>query len=101
MDSSQKTALVRAVEDVLDILAECEPQPAFIARFQSCRDRLAADPNDAEALQELYILSAPKGFLGDGPLYARPAGTMTQGEINRRSRELVERIQAKITKRGT
>jgi hypothetical protein len=92
-------SLLPAIGEILDLLAACEPRPEFAAQFQSCRDRLAADPADAEALMELYVLTAPKGFLGDGPLYARPGGPLSQAEIDRRSAALVEKIQAHIAVR--
>ena len=88
--------LLTAIDEVLALLGSCIPRPEYIARFESCKERIIENSADRETLQELYVLSAPRGFLGDGPLYPRPESGITQNEINKIRWNLVERIHKAI-----
>lgn len=74
--------LIAAIGEVIDLLETCEPVPKYLAAFRACKEKLTKNPSDQESLEELRILSAPRGFLGDGPLYPLKNTGMTQRQIN-------------------
>ncbi len=88
--------LIPAIDDVIDLLKNCKPVPRYLTAFKSCREKLAKNPLDQETLEDLRVLSGPRGFLGDGPIYARKNTGMTQDRINNIRFELVVRIQKAI-----
>ena len=92
-------ALLLAIDDVLELLDNCIQRTEFINKFQCCKQQLLKNPKNEKALHNLYILSAPKGFLGDAPLYPKQDSSISEETIERLRWELVERIHKMINER--
>lgn len=90
--------LLTIIDEILILLDNCIPQAEYIRKFQTCRQKLQQNPADESVLQELYILSAPKGFLGDGPLYSYAGSQWSQKKIEKRRWELVEAMHEAINR---
>lgn len=98
-DPVSGAALLGAVDAVPELLDGCEPRPEQRGRVVDCRDRLRQDPLDHDALRQLCVLAAPKGFLGDDALCARPDSGVTQLEVDHARDELGARIHRRIRAR--
>jgi hypothetical protein len=90
--------LISAIDKVLELLTNCETQDEYIAKFQSCKERLLINSNDEDALNELFILSGPRGYLGDSPLHAKQGGVLSREDIANARIELVELIHGDLEK---
>ncbi len=91
--------LVRAVNEVLSLLKKCKADPEYVTRYRKIKKFLQSHPRDRAALFELHMISHPKGFLGDFPIYAKRGSGITQREVDDTRDELVKRIdQILLTK---
>jgi len=82
--------ILRAIDRIVRLLRRCEKSEDWIGRFVTVRQRLKDNPRDAEAIEELRVLSAPRGFLGDCPHYPKPDFGLTRRQVEEESDRLVE-----------
>lgn len=89
---TMKKRLQKAIDDIVALLQCCTGNEDWIGRFVVCRRRINRRLHDPNALEELRILCAPRGFLCDSPHYPKETCPLTSRQVYRRAEELGEEM---------
>lgn len=93
-----KNEIINAIDETIALLRQCEGSEQWIDRYTGIRRRLQDGSSDAVATQELYVLSAPRGFLGDYALVPKTNSGLSNAQVKETAWRLVERTCAAIDK---
>ncbi len=91
---------MEVIDEVLELLDNCQPRPKERAVFESCRLNLSDNPQNQKALQELYKISGEHEFLGSGPLFKLKKGRYSSQQIFEKRKKLVEKVRQAIHDNG-
>jgi len=82
--------LIEVIEKTIELLRLCEETEVWVSKYERCRDAIRAKPSDADALGEIALLSAPRGFLGDHPMKLKADSGFPEKKLTAERWKLVE-----------
>jgi len=82
--------ITSAIDEIVRLLRQCENSDDRVDQFLALRDRFVRDARNTAALDELRILSAPKGFLGNFPHTPKLDSGLTRIEVRQEACRLVQ-----------
>jgi hypothetical protein len=89
--AQMKEQILALIDETVTLLRRCERPQEWVDRYIDVRRRFQADPTDARAIEDLYVLSAPRGFLGDCPHTPKTDSGLSNTEIEAMTIRLVEK----------
>ncbi len=96
-------SIIQTIGEIIKLLEDCGLQ-AWANKYSTWRQEIIENKNDPQKLgivyRELYVASAPRGFLGDYPIASSIKGKYKYEDIERRRRELVEKMITKLEEAG-
>jgi hypothetical protein len=95
--------IIHTIAEVIELLDDCN-LPAWANKYATWRQEIIDNRNDPERLEmiyrKLYVASAPRGFLGDFPIASSTKGKFKYEAIEKRRRDLVEKIISQLQEVG-
>jgi len=96
--------IIQTIGEIIEFLENCNLQ-GWADKYANWRQEIIiTNKNDTEKLEaiyrQLYVASAPRGFLGDYPIASSIKGKFNYEAIETRRRDLVDKIITQLEVAG-
>jgi len=95
--------IVQTIDEIIELLENCNLK-TWADKYANWKHEINTNKNDAEKIQkiigELYVASAPRGWLGDYPITSSIVGKFDYEAIETRRRFLVDKITTQLKDAG-
>src|SRR5512140_2610660 len=95
--------IIQTIGEIIKFLENCNLQ-VWADKYANWRQEIITNKNNTVYLEtiyrQLYVASAPRGFLGDYPIASSIKGKFNYEAIETRRRDLVEKMITQLEEAG-